>query len=135
MRSPTLPPPAVATGDPIAGDAAAAASAFIGEYGTELAHDCVQIHGGIGVTFEHDLHLFLRRIVANRSTYGSPVELRRGLADLLEQRQSGGVGVSAPDIEPVEEFRARARAWIRGNLPPSKLSDEIGQLRPRTHRR
>ena len=24
--------------------------------------DCVQIHGGIGVTFEHDLHLFLRRL-------------------------------------------------------------------------
>jgi len=47
---------AAATGDPIASDSAMAAAAFIGEYGTELAHDCVQIHGGIGVTFEHDLH-------------------------------------------------------------------------------
>jgi hypothetical protein len=37
------------------------------------------------VTFEHDLHFFLRRIVANRSAYGSPAELRQGLADLLEQ--------------------------------------------------
>ena len=27
----------------------------------ELIHDCVQIHGGIGVTFDHDLHLYLRR--------------------------------------------------------------------------
>ena len=76
---------AVATDDPIASDSAAAAAAFIGEYGTELAHDCVQIHGGIGVTFEHDLHFSLRRIVANRSAYGSPAELRQLLADSLEQ--------------------------------------------------
>ena len=50
-----------------------------------------------------------------------------------ERRGShGGGGVmSAHEIEPVEEFRARARAWIRETLPPSNLSDEIGQLRPR----
>jgi alkylation response protein AidB-like acyl-CoA dehydrogenase len=76
---------AVATGDPIAGDSSAAAAAFIGEYGTELAHDCVQIHGGIGVTFEHDLHFHLRRVVANRASYGSPAELRQLLADSLER--------------------------------------------------
>jgi alkylation response protein AidB-like acyl-CoA dehydrogenase len=80
---------AAATGDPIASDSAMAAAAFIGEYGTELAHDCVQIHGGIGVTFEHDLHFYLRRIVANRSTYGSPAELRQLLADSLEQHAVG----------------------------------------------
>ena len=34
--------------------------------------DCVQMHGGIGVTYEHDLHLFLRRITVDRSTYGTP---------------------------------------------------------------
>ncbi len=85
MRSPMPPRSAVATDDPIASDSAAAAAAFIGEYGTELAHDCVQIHGGIGVTFEHDLHFSLRRIVANRSAYGSPAELRQLLADSLEQ--------------------------------------------------
>ena len=33
-----------------------------GQYGPELAQDCVQIHGGIGVTFDHDMHLYLRRI-------------------------------------------------------------------------
>jgi alkylation response protein AidB-like acyl-CoA dehydrogenase len=39
--------------------------------------------------------------------------------------------MSAHDIEPVEDFRARARAWIRDTLPPSSPSDEMGQLRPR----
>jgi alkylation response protein AidB-like acyl-CoA dehydrogenase len=51
-----------------------AASAFVGEYGGEMLQDCVQIHGGIGVTFEHDLHLFLRRVTVNRATYGTPAE-------------------------------------------------------------
>ena len=44
-----------------------AAKAYIGDYGAELLQDCVQLHGGIGVTFEHDLHLFLRRLTVNRA--------------------------------------------------------------------
>jgi alkylation response protein AidB-like acyl-CoA dehydrogenase len=36
--------------------------------------DCVQLHGGIGVTWEHDLHLYLRRTTVNRVTYGTPEE-------------------------------------------------------------
>ena len=36
--------------------------------------DCVQMHGGIGVTYEHDLHLFLRRITVDRLTYGTPAD-------------------------------------------------------------
>ena len=35
---------------------------YVGRYGTELVQDCVQLHGGIGVTFDHDLHIFLRRV-------------------------------------------------------------------------
>ncbi len=27
-----------------------------------MLQDCVQLHGGIGVTWEHDLHLYLRRV-------------------------------------------------------------------------
>lgn len=73
-----------------AADAAArssAAKAYTGEYGAELAHDCVQIHGGIGVTFEHDLHLFLRRITLDRSLYGTPADHRQRLAALLIARE------------------------------------------------
>ena len=59
-----------------------AAKAFIGQYGAELLQDCVQIHGGIGVTFEHDLHLFLRRVLVNRSFAGSPADHRQRIATL-----------------------------------------------------
>jgi alkylation response protein AidB-like acyl-CoA dehydrogenase len=61
-----------------------AAKAFIGHYGAELVHDCVQLHGGIGVTFDHDLHLYLRRLTINRSLAGTPPEHLRRIAGLLE---------------------------------------------------
>jgi len=59
-----------------------AAKAYIGEYGAELLQDCVQMHGGIGVTFEHDLHLYLRRVLVNRSFAGSPADHRQRIATL-----------------------------------------------------
>jgi alkylation response protein AidB-like acyl-CoA dehydrogenase len=64
-----------------------AAKAFIGQYGTELIQDCVQLHGGIGVTFEHDLHLFLRRMTVNRSSAGTPAEHLRRIAALIASRE------------------------------------------------
>ena len=65
-----------------------AAKAFIGQYGTELIQDCVQLHGGIGVTFEHDLHLYLRRMTVNRSVAGTPPVHLRQIARLLAAREA-----------------------------------------------
>jgi alkylation response protein AidB-like acyl-CoA dehydrogenase len=79
---------AVAAGAPNAPDLVSAATAFIGEYGSELIQDCVQLHGGIGVTYEHNLHLYLRRHTLNRTLYGTPAEHKRRLADALRRRQS-----------------------------------------------
>ncbi|HZR79979.1 MAG TPA: acyl-CoA dehydrogenase family protein [Candidatus Binatia bacterium] len=69
-----------------ASELASAAKAYVGDYGAELLQDCVQLHGGIGVTFEHDLHLLLRRLTSNRALYGTPAEHRRRIADLVEAR-------------------------------------------------
>jgi alkylation response protein AidB-like acyl-CoA dehydrogenase len=78
---------AVAARSPDAGELVSAAMAYVGQYGTELLQDCVQIHGGIGVTFEHDLHLFLRRHTVDRALYGTPSQHRRRLTDLVEARE------------------------------------------------
>lgn len=43
-----------------------------GRQGVEIIRDCVQMHGGIGLTWEHDLHFYLRRAVANQSLLGTP---------------------------------------------------------------
>jgi alkylation response protein AidB-like acyl-CoA dehydrogenase len=58
------------------------AKSFVGDRSLAILQDCVQIHGGIGVTWEHDLHLFLRRATVDHSLYGTPDDHRRRLADL-----------------------------------------------------
>jgi len=78
---------AVAGGSPDARELLSAAKSFIGDYGSELLQDCVQIHGGIGVTFDHDLHLYLRRHTVNRALFGTPADHRQRLADLAERKE------------------------------------------------
>ena len=71
---------AVADGTDLAAETASSAKVYTGEQGPELAQECVQLHGGIGVTYEHDLHFFLRRVSLNRLLFGTPAEHRRLLA-------------------------------------------------------
>jgi alkylation response protein AidB-like acyl-CoA dehydrogenase len=76
---------AVQSGAPDAGEVARIAKAYVGERCPELIQDCVQMHGGIGVTWEHDLHLYLRRVVVDRQTYGDPMQHRDHLAILADR--------------------------------------------------
>ena len=78
---------AVSAGAPDAGELARAAKAFVGTYGSELMHECVQLHGGLGVTFEHDVHLFLRRHTLDRTLYGTPAEHRQEIAHIMARRE------------------------------------------------
>ena len=39
------------------------AKSYIGDKAPAILQDCVQLHGGIGVTWDHDLHLYIRRVV------------------------------------------------------------------------
>jgi alkylation response protein AidB-like acyl-CoA dehydrogenase len=71
---------------PDAAELVSGAAAYVGEYGTELLQDCVQLHGGIGLTYEHDLHAFLRRVTLNRVLLGTPALHRRHLASLVIER-------------------------------------------------
>lgn len=48
------------------------AKSYVGEHASAMIQHCVQLHGGIGVTWEHDLHLYLRRATLYRSMYGTP---------------------------------------------------------------
>jgi alkylation response protein AidB-like acyl-CoA dehydrogenase len=70
-----------------AGELASAAKAYVGQYGPELMQDCVQLHGGIGLTREHDLHLYLRRVTTNAMLYGTPADHRQRIADYVENRE------------------------------------------------
>ena len=74
---------AVATGAPDAAQLVSVAKAWVGPHATELVQDCIQLHGGIGVTWEHDLHLYLRRTTVNRATYGTPEDHAERIASGL----------------------------------------------------
>jgi alkylation response protein AidB-like acyl-CoA dehydrogenase len=68
-----------------------AAKSYIGDKSTAIIQECVQMHGGMGVTWEHDIHLYLRRATQNRAHYGTPSEHREHIAVLLGMDDAGEV--------------------------------------------
>ena len=59
------------------------AKAAAGEAAKRCAKDGIQIHGGIGYTWEHDLHLFMRRAFGTEALLGTTGWHHDRLADLL----------------------------------------------------
>ena len=45
--------------------------------------ELVQMTGGIAVTWEHDLHLYERRVAVNRAMLGAPEQHRFSLRQLI----------------------------------------------------
>ncbi len=61
--------------------AASVAGAVALDGAVRVAQSCIQVLGGIGFTFEHDAHLYLRRAIALRSLLGSGDSHARDLAE------------------------------------------------------
>ena len=71
---------------PISGDARVAvalAKAYCSEVAVNAAQECVQMHGGIGFTWEHPAHLYLKRAKADSIGFGTPDAHRAALASLV----------------------------------------------------
>ncbi|MFH9419405.1 acyl-CoA dehydrogenase family protein [Streptomyces sp. NPDC017529] len=79
---------ALATGSPDAPVAVAVAQSFCAPVAVRAAEECIQLHGGIGMTWEHPAHLFLKRAKADEIALGTPGRHRETLAGL--------VGIPAP---------------------------------------
>jgi alkylation response protein AidB-like acyl-CoA dehydrogenase len=62
---------------------ASVAKAYVGAACLDIVDDCVQITGGIGVTWEHDIHLYNRRAVVDRAVFGTPEEHREKILGFL----------------------------------------------------
>ena len=72
---------AVADRDPELTAAASAAKAYTCEAAVEIAGKAMQLHGGIGYTWESGVHVYLKRAMLNRALFGSPAAHRRRLAE------------------------------------------------------
>jgi alkylation response protein AidB-like acyl-CoA dehydrogenase len=66
---------------------ASAAMAFAGRYGLDSIQDCVQLHGGIGVTYDHDLHVYLRRATIEANLHGTWSDFAQRLGKLVAIRE------------------------------------------------
>ncbi|MBV8463317.1 MAG: acyl-CoA dehydrogenase, partial [Acidimicrobiales bacterium] len=97
---------AVGADDEQAALASATAAALVTEGGVRAAKDCIQLLGGIGFTWEHDAHLYLKRAVATRQLFG-------GSDDFVD--------------EVVELARAGVRRALVTDLPPEAtgVRDEV----------
>jgi len=59
------------------------AKAFACDSAVRVCTDAIQAHGGIGFTWEHDAHLWLKRALLDRTLFGSPSWHRRRVADAV----------------------------------------------------
>ncbi|MDT4892893.1 MAG: hypothetical protein QOE97_1928 [Pseudonocardiales bacterium] len=73
----------VADQDPDAPVAVALALAYCGPVAVRAAEECVQLHGGLGFTWEHPAHLYLKRAKADAILLGTASAHRARLAELV----------------------------------------------------
>ncbi len=60
--------------------AVAMAKAYASDVAKTVTSEAIQVHGGIGFTWEHDIHLYHRRALASAAAFGSAVEHRETVA-------------------------------------------------------
>jgi alkylation response protein AidB-like acyl-CoA dehydrogenase len=63
--------------------AAALAGAYCSDAYSSVAKANIQVHGGIGFTWEHDSHLYLKRAKSSELLFGTPADERERIADLV----------------------------------------------------
>jgi len=94
--------------------AAAVAAAVAMDAAVENAKDCIQVLGGIGFTWEHDAHYYLRRALTLRQLLGGSASWRRRAAELALQgsRRTLGIDLGAEAEAHRAEIRARAEQMV-----------------------
>jgi alkylation response protein AidB-like acyl-CoA dehydrogenase len=83
----------LAAGDPEVSVAASTAKTWCSDASKRVMASALQVHGGIGFTWEHDLHFFLKRAQLDQLAFGDAVFHRDRLAKLLRPRVEAGESV------------------------------------------
>jgi len=83
----------IGAADPDASVAASTAKIWGSDASKRVMASALQVHGGIGFTWEHDLHFFLKRAQYDQLAYGGATAHRDRLAGLLRPRVEAGESV------------------------------------------
>jgi alkylation response protein AidB-like acyl-CoA dehydrogenase len=83
----------IGVGDAEASVAASTAKIWCGDASKRVMASALQVHGGIGFTWEHDLHFFLKRAQLDQLSFGDASAHRGRLASLLRPRVEAGESV------------------------------------------
>ncbi len=105
-------------GDVPARELAASVAAVVAiDAAVTCAHECIQVLGGIGYTWEHDAHLYYRRALSLRALLGDAADWATGAARLALAGARRPVSVDLPaEAEPV-------RASVRAELTAIAATD------------
>ena len=121
-----------------AGMATNIAKAYASDCGARVTASALQVHGGIGFTWEHDLHFFLKRAQANAHAYGDARWHRDELAAALfgnaaqRARFPSGIRPEAKPALGIPLMWSARRSWIVA-IPPShdlRSSDDHDRSTP-----
>ena len=83
----------IGAGDADASVAASTTKIWCSDASRRVMGSALQVHGGIGFTWEHDLHLFLKRAQLDQLTFGDASFHRARLAALLRPRVEAGESI------------------------------------------
>ena len=114
--------------DEPAADLAVAVAASLGaEAAYACAKDCVQVLGGIGFTWEHDAHLYLKRAMATRLLVGTPQRWHAETVSLVRDGRRRDVSIDLPP--EAEEHRHEVRAFLEDlrEHPRDEWNRRIGE--------
>jgi alkylation response protein AidB-like acyl-CoA dehydrogenase len=93
--------------------AAAIAAVIAADAAVTCAQDCIQVHGGIGYTWEHDAHIYYRRALTLRALTGSSAGWADRAAELALHGAKRELDVDLPaDAQPLREEIAAEIAAI-----------------------
>ena len=81
---------ALAADDPDSSVAASTAKVWCSDAAKRVMASGLQVHGGIGFTWEHDFHLYLKRSQLDQVSFGDASYHRERLAGLLRTRVQAG---------------------------------------------
>lgn len=107
--------------------AAAVAATLAPPAAQQCTQDCIQVHGGIGYTWEHDAHIYYRRALGLIAALG-----RSGSAPAAVVRTATAYGLRTADIDlapETEELRNEIRAEVAAlkQLPDDKRNAAVAE--------